>query len=121
MELNLEKPMIIKTNSLEQIELAQKLRDLIKAGTDVVLVPFSVTNLRITIEDDELVVISESDLGPFDFLELDTAKGFESLAECREYARIVIKEAGLPEDSYKFGVWERNKLTSSTLKEGVAL
>jgi PHP family Zn ribbon phosphoesterase len=101
--------MTIKTTSYHQTELAKKLREVIKAtGTDVVLVPHGVTDLFITVEDDrELTVILQSSNHGYDCTDLDIVKGFDSIDECWQYARVVMTEAGLSNDSCDSDVWEK--------------
>jgi hypothetical protein len=117
--MNIDKAMIIKTSGFDQTELVQKLRKIRAIGNDVVLVPHGVTDLFITIEEKnndevELIVsLQKTDKG-WDPVDLDIARGFNSVAECWEYAMVVIKEAGLPEDSCDSDVWEEPK-------EGVVL
>jgi hypothetical protein len=92
--------MIIKTNSYHQTEFVRKLREVIKAtGNDVVLVPHGISDLFITAErNGELVVIlNQSDTEGK--TELDVVKGFDYVSECWGYARIVMSEAGLSDNS----------------------
>jgi hypothetical protein len=98
--MNIGQAMIIKTSSDEQTELVQKLREIVKAtGNDMVVVPYNVTDLFITVQIEGPVVILQCDLGPFGMLEVDIAKGFDSVQECWKYARLVTREAGLSNDS----------------------
>jgi PHP family Zn ribbon phosphoesterase len=98
--MNIGQAMIIKTSSQEQTELVQKLREIVKAaGNDMVVVPNNVTDLFITVQIEGPVVILQCDLGPFGMLEVDIVKGFDSVQECWEYARLVTSEAGLSNDS----------------------
>lgn len=98
--------MIIVTFSDEETLLAQKTRDLLTTmGRTVVLVPYGITGLHITIDENEgkneLVVYACDDQQ-----DLDIARGFNSLQECRDYAKIVVAEAGLTEEDIDSDVWE---------------
>jgi hypothetical protein len=105
--MNVGQAMIIKTNSHEQTELVQKLREVVKAtGNDIVLVPHNVNYLYITIDKGELTVFLPLCNDRDEVRDLDVVKGFDSVAECWEYARIVMSEAGLPDDSCDACVWD---------------
>jgi hypothetical protein len=96
--MNVEQAMIIKTNSSEQTELVQQLRKNIKAkGQDVVLVPYGVNALFITMVKNDPVVILKHYVGPDEAEDIDIAKGFDTLYECWQYARLVVSEAKLQE------------------------
>lgn len=106
--MNIKNAMIIKTNTNEQTEKAKKLRDLLSSlGQDVVLVPYGVNELFITIQDDnELAVIVSNSEREFSFTELDLVTGFPSVADCRAYAEMIKNESGLSEDCIDAEVWE---------------
>jgi hypothetical protein len=108
MEMNIEQALIIKTKNHFQTGQAKKVRDLLRCfdeGQDVVVVPYDAKYLLITMDDTDgnqlsvFIYDSEDD-------EMDIVKGFDSVQECIDYTKLVISEAGLPEDSYDRDVWE---------------
>lgn len=95
--MNVQVATIIKTNSTEATEMAKKTREVFReGGKDVVLVPHGVTDTFITILEEELVVSLQKTENGYKPIQLDEAKGFDSVAECKEYVRVVNKIAGLP-------------------------
>ncbi|NRD81155.1 hypothetical protein HPT25_28085 [Bacillus sp. BRMEA1] len=120
--MEIEKALIIKTKTSEQTDLVKRLREVGRVtGQEIILVPHGVTDIWITIEDivnnpDYVVILQSSDNG-YNCVDLDAVNGFNCLDECWEYARVVMKEAGLPEDSCDSDVWE----SDAPLKEGVVL
>lgn len=105
--MNVKEAVIIKTNSNAATEMAKKTREVLKrSGQDVVLVPHGVNAVFITFEREELVVLLQRDDEVLGVKDLDIATGFDSVAECKEYAKLVNIEAGLPEDNYDQDVWD---------------
>ena len=108
--MNVKQAKVIKTNSDKETEMAKRTTNvLLSQGQEIVLVPYGVTGLYITIDNDELAIFLERTDNGFNPVELDRASGFNSVAECEEYARVVMKEAGLPEDCCDADVWEVDK------------
>lgn len=99
--------MIIKTNNSIDTRKAKKLRDSLGVlGQKVVLVPYGVNSIFITTENEELVIFVQQDKSPYGVDELDVVPGFDSVEECWEYAKTIVREAGLPEDCIYADVWE---------------
>lgn len=96
--MDIQNAIIIKTQTHEQTEKVKSLRE--QLMEDIILVPHGVTDLFITIEQGDLIVILQKAKDGWDPIDLDVVKRrFQSVKECWEYAHIVMKEAGLPEDS----------------------
>ena len=96
--------MIIQTYSDYELDIAKAIRDSLKAtGEHLVIIPHTSNYAFISTEDNaELIVAIEAEDGS----ELDVAKGFQSLDDCREYARLVGKYAGFPDENIDSDVYE---------------
>lgn len=99
--------LIVNTQSESGTKIAQKQREVLnQSGQEMILVPFGVTSLFITVDDNQLVVYSQRDDESLGCMDLDIAKGFDSVDECWDYASVVMKQSGLPEESCDADVWD---------------
>lgn len=101
---------LIKTFSDQETKNAIKTRELLELITKqrVYIVPKGVSCLFISIDEknnNDLVVYvtRDGEEGPTD---LDIVRGFESITECWEYARVIAKESGLSDEDIDADVWE---------------
>jgi hypothetical protein len=96
--------MIIQTYTDYELDVAKAIRDSLKAtGEHLVIIPHTSNYAFISTEDNgELIVAIEAEDGS----ELDVAKGFQSLDDCREYARLVGNYAGFPDENIDSDVYE---------------
>ncbi|MEC1723920.1 hypothetical protein P9E34_04060 [Schinkia azotoformans] len=101
---------IIRTNSDKETKIAQAAKEFFQVldpGMPVMVVPYGAEYCFITIEEDaedgnQLIVIIQNESGD----DLEIAKGFDEVAHCWNYARMVAKVAGFSEDNIDADVFD---------------
>ncbi|BAU28978.1 hypothetical protein DFP93_103174 [Aneurinibacillus soli] len=123
--------MIIKTNSDEETKRAQWLRGAaLKRDwvTDCTIVPFGIDGVFVTTEKakEGPITFNFGDREESNYVAVICGRGaedidkvlFEDVPEAWEYARLVAKEAGLPEDAVDGDIFERSSEDESESENG---